>query len=177
MQSYWMTTFSCATAITAIAATASAERAIVSLRIISRASFGSELDLELAEDGGAPAGAGLERAVAPAVEVLADEVDLPARPAVEPDVGAGRDGLDAVAVDGPQGTPRDLGELGPQDGLHATLGLASPGPEGRLDVAAGELGVAVLEVGGEPLGVEREPAPLPVGVEIPAAAVPHYGQG
>src|ERR1700710_2366520 len=113
MQSYWTTTFSSARA---RAATAKSRAEIESLRSILRimaaSPRGSELDLELVEDGGAPARAGLEGAVAAAVEVLADEVDLPAGPAVEPDVGAGGDGDDLAAVDRPQGIARELRPLG-----------------------------------------------------------------
>src|SRR6185312_17275926 len=85
----------------------------------------SELDLKLTEDGGPPAGSGLEGAVAATVEVLFDGVDLPAGPAVEPDVGAQGDGFELLAVDAVQGIARDLRLLHPQDGLHAPLGLAA----------------------------------------------------
>src|SRR5438270_11570393 len=114
MQSYWMTNFSCVPSATASVAkqTESAVRASWrSFRITMVSPRRSELDLELVEHGGPPAGAGLEGAVAAAVEMLADEVDLPARPAVEPDVGAGGDGDDLAAVDRAQRVARELRHL------------------------------------------------------------------
>src|SRR5947209_6836919 len=170
MQSYWMTTFSSA----ASAETASRERTRNVLRIM-KWSPGSELDLELAEDGGPPAGAGLEGTVAAAVEVLVDGVDLPAGPAVEPDVGAEGDGLVPLAVDAAQSGARDLRLLHPQDRLDAAMGLAAAGPEGRLHVAAAEPGPAVLEIGAEPLGVEGAAVVLPVEVAVPGAAGARHG--
>src|SRR4051794_32503892 len=110
MQSYWMTTLS-PSAAAVRQERARRERTKIILRGIDMMVWisRSELDLELVEDGGPPAGAGLEGTVAAAVEMLADEIDLPAGPAVEPDVGAGGDGLDALAVDAAEGEPLELG--------------------------------------------------------------------
>src|SRR4029077_20706308 len=144
MQSYWTTTFSSARAKAAAeAVTEPTRRVMPSLRIMVVSPRGSELDLELVEHRGTPAGAGREGTVAAAVEMLADEVDLPARPAVEPDVGADGDGDDLAAVDGLQGVARELRHLGPHQRLDASLGLAPALPEGGLSIAAVELDVAV----------------------------------
>src|SRR5262249_36274860 len=119
-------------------------------------------------------------AVAVAVDVLFDGVDLKPGPSVEPDVRA--EGGRGQGPSAHRGDRRafELRVLSAQDALDAPLRLAPGDPVPELAVAAVKLYIlaAVRRVVGkvhvQPLGVEGGAVFLPVGVHIVAAPLPAH---